>query len=149
MPTTLRIGSGSASWHDRIEPARLSAERGALDYLCFETMAEATVSAAQIRRRREPDYPGYDYYLDDRLEAVLPGCLANGTKIVSNQGWVNPEGAAQHVIDRLRKLGAPRGIKGAAVSGSVVTDRLASLADTVMETGGPISELLETLVSAE
>jgi hypothetical protein len=42
----LRIGTGSAWWGDRIEPARRNAEAGDLHYLCFETMAEATVSAA-------------------------------------------------------------------------------------------------------
>ena len=45
----IRIGTGSAWWGDRIEPARLNAEQGDLDYLCFETMAEATISAAQVR----------------------------------------------------------------------------------------------------
>src|SRR5512138_272994 len=51
---TLRIGAGSAWWGDRVEPAALNAERGDLDYLSFETMAEATVSAAQVRKRRDP-----------------------------------------------------------------------------------------------
>ena len=64
----LRIGSGSAWWGDRLEPARLNAEQGDLDYLCFETMAEATISAAQVRKRRDPDFPGYDTYLDDRMQ---------------------------------------------------------------------------------
>ena len=42
-PKVIRIGAGSAWWGDRIEPAALNAERGELNYLCFETMAEATV----------------------------------------------------------------------------------------------------------
>ena len=94
MSKTIRIGAGSAWWGDRIEPAALNAERGDLDYLCFETMAEATVSAAQVRKRRDPGFPGYDTYLDDRMRAVLPGCLRRGTKIITNQGWINPEGVA-------------------------------------------------------
>src|SRR6218665_2913080 len=49
MNQTLRIGSGAAWWGDRVEPAALNAEHGALDYLCFETMGEATVSAAPGR----------------------------------------------------------------------------------------------------
>ena len=85
--TALRIGSGSAWWGDRIEPARRNAEEGNLDYLCFETMAEATVSAAQVRKRRDPSFPGYDTYLDDRMRAVLPGCIRRGTKIITNQGY--------------------------------------------------------------
>ena len=48
---TLRIGSGAAWWGDRISPAALNAEKGDLDYLCFETMAEATVSAAPVGGR--------------------------------------------------------------------------------------------------
>ena len=95
MSKTIRIGAGSAWWGDRIEPAALNAERGDLDYLCFETMAEATVSAAQVRKRRDPSFPGYDTYLDDRMRAVLPALPRRGTKIVTNQGWINPEGAAR------------------------------------------------------
>ena len=67
MKSTLRVGAGSAWWGDRIEPAARNAEKGDLDYLCFETMAEATVSAAQVRARRDPAFPGYDTYLDERM----------------------------------------------------------------------------------
>src|SRR5919205_148867 len=146
--TTLRIGAGSAWWGDRIEPARLNAERGGLDYLCFETMAEATVSAAQVRKRRDPEFPGYDTYLDDRMRGVLPGCLRRGTKIVSNQGWINPEGAAERTVHWLREFGA-RGVKVAAVSGSIITDRVLEIAETILENGQPTATLKDALVSAE
>jgi hypothetical protein len=145
---TVRIGAGSAWWGDRIEPARWNAERGNLDYLCFETMAEATVSAAQVRKLRDPSFPGYDTYLDARMEAVLPGCLANRTRIITNQGWINPTGAAERIAQHLRKLGAT-GRKVAAVEGSVVTERIDKLAVEVSETGRPISDLVGQLISAE
>jgi hypothetical protein len=147
--TGLRIGSGSAWWGDRLEPARLNAEKGDLDYLCFETMAEATISAAQVRKRRDPDFPGYDTYLDDRMQRVIPGCLRRGTKIISNQGWINPEGAAQRIVHWLQECGAPRGTKVAAVSGSLLTDSVLDLTDTLMENGKPSSSLAGTIVSAE
>ena len=76
MGRVIRIGAGSAWWGDRIEPAALNAERGDLDYLCFETMAEATVSAAQVRARRDPAFPGYDTYLDDRMQRGAAGVHA-------------------------------------------------------------------------
>jgi Acyclic terpene utilisation family protein AtuA len=148
MSKTLRIGAGSAWWGDRIEPAKLNAEKGDLDYLCFETMAEATISAAQVRARRDPNFPGYDTYLDDRMRAVLPGCLKRGTKIISNQGWINPEGAAQRIVHWLKEFGAPN-VKVAAVSGSLITDRVLDLTDTILENGRPTSSLKENLVSAE
>ena len=148
MSKTLRIGAGSAWWGDRIEPARLNAEQGDLDYLCFETMAEATISAAQVRARRDPNFPGYDTYLDDRMKAVLPACIKRGTKIISNQGWINPTGAAQRIVQLLQEFGA-RGIKVAAVSGSLITDRVLDLTNTILENGKPTSSLAENLVSAE
>jgi hypothetical protein len=144
----LRIGSGAAWWGDRLEPARLNAEQGDLDYLCFETMAEATVSAAQVRKRRDPEFPGYDTYLDDRMQRVLPGCLRRGTRIVSNQGWINPEGAAERIVHWLREFGA-RGVKVAAVSGSLITDRVLEVTDTILEDGRPTSVLKDSIVSAE
>jgi len=121
MTKSLRVGAGSAWWGDRIEPARLNAEQGNLDYLCFETMAEATISAAQVRKRRDPSFPGYDTYLDARMQAVLPACLKRGTKIVTNQGWINPDGAAERIVYWLRQLGA-KGVKVASVNGSLITE---------------------------
>src|SRR6266446_9806731 len=84
----------------------------------------------------------------DRMQAVLPGCLRRGTKIISNQGWVNPIGAAERIRHWLREHGA-RHVKVAAVSGSVVTDRLMDLAETLLETGAPISSIKDTIISAE
>ena len=148
MAKTIRIGAGAAWWGDRIEPAALNAEKGDLDYLCFETMAEATVSAAQVRARRDPSFPGYDTYLDDRMKAVLPGCLRRGTRIVTNQGWINPEGAAERIMHWLREYGK-RGVKVAAVSGGLITDRVLELTDTIMENGRPTATLKPQLISAE
>ncbi len=144
----VRVGAGSAWWGDRIEPARLNAEEGALDYLCFETMAEATVSAAQVRARRDPTFPGYDTYLDDRMRAVLPACMRQGTRIVSNQGWINPTGAARRIVELLRELGHG-GVKVAAVEGSLITDRVLALTDRILENGEPTATLAPSLISAE
>lgn len=148
MSKTLRIGSGAAWWGDRVEPAALNAERGELDYLCFETMAEATVSAAQVRARRDPSFPGYDTYLDDRMRAVLPACMRNGTRIVSNQGWINPTAAAKRIVELLQEIGVT-GVKVAAVGGSLITDRVLELTETILENGQPTHTLKPTLISAE
>lgn len=148
MKKVIRIGSGAAWWGDRVEPAALNAEKGELDYLCFETMAEATVSAAQVRARRDPSFPGYDTYLDDRMRAVLPACMARGTKIISNQGWINPDAAAQRVVHWLREFGYT-GVKVAAVNGSLITEHVLALTDTILENGKPTASLQSTLISAE
>ena len=148
MKKTIRIGAGAAWWGDRVEPAQLNAEQGDLDYLCFETMAEATVSAAQVRARRDPTFQGYDTYLDDRMKAVLPGCMKRGTKIISNQGWINPDAAAQRVVHWLKELGYS-GVKVASVNGSLITDKVLSLTDKILENGESTHTLKESLISAE
>lgn len=148
MKKSIRIGAGAAWWGDRVEPAKLNADRGELDYLCFETMAEATVSAAQVRARRDPSFEGYDTYLDDRMQAVLPGCMKNGTRIITNQGWINPDGAAKRIVSWLQKLGY-KGVKVASVNGALITDKVLSLTQKIMENGQPTSTLAPTLISAE
>ena len=145
---TIRIGSGAAWWGDRVEPAILNADKGDLDYLCFETMAEATISAAQVRARRDPSFPGYDTYLDARISGVLPGCLKRGTKIITNQGWINPDAAAERIVHWLRENGA-KGVKVASVNGSLITDRVLELTDKILENGEPTATLKPNLVSAE
>jgi len=148
LKETIRIGSGAAWWGDRVEPAALNAEHGDLDYLCFETMAEATVSAAQVRARRDQSFPGYDTYLDDRMKAVLPACMKRGTKIVTNQGWINPDAAAKRVAELLREMGYT-GVKIASVNGSLITEHVIGMTDTIMENGEKTSSLKSTLISAE
>ncbi len=145
---TIRIGSGSAWWGDRISPAKESADKGQLDYLCFETMAEATISAAQVRKRRDPTFPGYDTWLDDRMTAVLPGCIKNKTKIISNQGWINPNGAAERIVYWLRTMGV-HGVKVAAINGSLITGDVLNLTNTILETGERTQSLENKIVSAE
>ncbi|WP_454726427.1 MULTISPECIES: acyclic terpene utilization AtuA family protein [Cupriavidus] len=145
---TIRIGSGSGWWGDRVEPAALSARHGRLDFLCFETMAEATVSAAQVRKRRDASFEGYDTYLDERMRAVLPHCIAQGTRIISNQGWINPLGAARRIAQLCEELGLPR-VKIAAVTTTDLTGTICEQALDILESGAPIATLRDSLISAE
>jgi hypothetical protein len=145
---TLRIGSGSAWWGDRISPAQRNAAEGDLDYLCFETMAESTVSAAQIRARRDPAFGGYDTYLEERFHAVLPHCIRRGTRIISNQGWIDPVAAAKTIRRLLDEHGASDW-PVAAVTGNVITDSVKELGDRIFETGAPLEDLPGEIVSAE
>jgi hypothetical protein len=101
-----------------------------------------------VRARRDPSFPGYDTYLDERMRAVLPACMRQGTRIISNQGWINPQGAARRIVELLGELGI-HGVKVAAVGGSLITDRVLSLAPTILETGASTQTLADTLVSAE
>ena len=86
---TLRIGAGAGYSGDRIEPALELAERGRLDYLVFECLAERTIALAQAARRADPSR-GFDPLLEDRMRAVLRPCAEQGVRVVTNMGTTPP-----------------------------------------------------------
>ncbi|MGH8327247.1 MAG: acyclic terpene utilization AtuA family protein, partial [Steroidobacteraceae bacterium] len=45
---SLRIGTGAGFSGDRIDPAVVLAERGNIDFLVFECLAERTIALAQL-----------------------------------------------------------------------------------------------------
>ena len=64
---TLRIGAGAGYSGDRIDPAQDLAERGALDVLVFECLAERTIALAQGRGAAPTTLvvvPGGDHFLN-------------------------------------------------------------------------------------
>ena len=67
----LRIGCGAGYAGDRIEPAVELVERGDLDVIVFECLAERTIALAQQAKAADPD-GGFDPLLEDRMNAVLP-----------------------------------------------------------------------------
>jgi hypothetical protein len=99
----VRIGAGAGFSGDRIDPAVALAERGALDYLVFECLAERTVALAVRARLQDPD-AGYDPLLEERLRAVLPAARRNGVRIISNMGAANPQAAARRAAQIARDL---------------------------------------------
>lgn len=118
MSKRLRLGAGAGFADDRIEPAVDLVERGGLDFLVFECLAERTIALAQLERRNNPD-GGFDPLLRDRMAAVLQASRANGVRIITNGGAANPRGAAHAVVDTAKRLGL-RGIRVAMVLGDDV-----------------------------
>ncbi len=98
------------------------AQHGALDYLVFECLAERTIALAQKAKLQNAGL-GYDPLLVERMTAVLPACVANGVKIISNMGAANPLAAARRTADVARSLGLS-GLSIAAVGGDEITGLL-------------------------
>lgn len=99
-----RIGSGAGYSGDRIDPAQDLAERGQLDALVFECLAERTIALAQLRRAQDP-HQGYDPLLKARMRAVLPACVKQGFTVITNMGAAHPLLAGQAVLQVARELG--------------------------------------------
>ncbi|MEX5634253.1 acyclic terpene utilization AtuA family protein [Parafrankia sp. FMc2] len=141
----IRIGAGAGFADDRIEPAVDLAERGDLDYLVFECLAERSIALAQLERRRDPD-AGWNEWLDERMDAVLEPAVRHGTTIITNMGAANPFGAARQVAQRAAALGL-RGLRIAAIIGDDVLDLVQGTDLSLLERSGTLSSL-DGIISA-
>lgn len=141
----IRIGSGAGYSGDRIEPAVELAEKGDIDYLIFECLAERTIAIAQQAKRKDPA-AGYDPLLEERMRAVLRQCSEKHIRIVTNMGAANPVAAAVKVRDIAADMGL-RPLKIAAVLGDDVLDAVRG-GGFVDDTGLPVDRLGDKLLSA-
>lgn len=114
-----RIGTGAGFSADRLDPAVDLVREGALDAIVFECIGERTLAFGHRDRMANPD-AGYNPLLERRLRAVLPGCIAGGTTLITNMGVANPDAAANRALDVARDLGL-RGRMIAAVGGDDVS----------------------------
>lgn len=142
----LRIGSGAGYSGDRIEPALELAEKGDIQYLCFECLAERTIAIAQQAKMKDPN-AGYDALLAARMEAVLAVCKAKNIKIITNMGAANPLAGAKKIKEIAQKLGL-KDLKIAAVTGDDVLEIIKKQDLMIEETGEKLSTIQDKLVSA-
>jgi hypothetical protein len=119
---TVRIGAGAGYSGDRIDPAVELAEKGHIEYLIFECLAERTIAIAQKARLLDPG-AGYDPLLEERMRAVLLICAERRIRIISNMGAANPHAAAAKTRDIAQQLGF-RGLRIASVTGDDVLEIL-------------------------
>ena len=141
----VRLGSGAGYSGDRIDPAVELARFGNLDYLVFECLAERTIALAQ-QSKRSGASEGYDPLLVERINAVLPHCVSNGVKIISNMGAANPIAAATKTQETARALGLT-GLRIAAVTGDDVLHQMPG-SYAFMANGEPVTSVADRLVSA-
>ena len=145
---TVRIGSGAGYAGDRILPALELAEKGQLDYLVFECLAERTIALAQLERSKHPDR-GFDPLLTKRMQAVLGPCMQQGVRIITNMGAANPLKAGYEVLRVALELGLPQ-VKVAVVLGDDVLEVLSArgMALPLMESTQTLASLKDELISA-
>ena len=144
---SIRIGVGAGTADDRIHPAAQLAQHGELDYLVFECLAERTVARENLARSKDPER-GYTPRMLERIEAVLPACLNNDVRIVTNMGAANPRAAARAIRQLGREL-AVGDVSVAVVVGDDVSDLVRTMPELrLLETGAPLESILPRMASA-
>lgn len=145
--SVFRIGAGAGYAGDRIDPAADLATRGRLHALVFECLAERTIALAQLRRSQDPD-AGFDPLLAERLRAVWPACLRQGTRILSNMGAANPLAAGRLAQALAPTLNLPRAPRIAVVTGDDVLPWLQQHGAPLLDSAQDVRDLGDRLVSA-
>lgn len=144
---TIRIGSGAGYAGDRLEPSLELIEKGNLDYISYECLAERTIAIGQEAKLKDPT-KGYNGLLEHRMEKALPLAWKHKVKIITNMGSANPEAAAQKCLEIAKKHGLD-GMKIACVVGDDILSVIDTYMNTVVwETGEPLAKLPGKIVSA-
>ena len=151
MKAPIRIASGQGFWGDLLRAPVDQVNKGPIDYLVMDYLAEVTMSILQKQRRKDPTL-GYAKDLIPLIEGILPQCIERDIKIITNGGGVNPQSCSEAILSVARKLGIV-GLKVGVVGGDDILDRIADLrAQGVelknMETGEPLDPILERLECA-
>ena len=147
MTKTIRIGSGAGYAGDRLEPSLELIEKGNLDYISYECLAERTIAIGQQAKLKDPS-KGYNGLLEHRMEKALPLCWKHKVKLITNMGSANPQAAAQKCVEIARRHGLT-GMKIACVTGDDLLPVINKYMDAeVWETHEPLSKLPGEIVSA-
>jgi len=149
---TIRIGNGQGFWGDWLEAPVQLVERGPIDYLTLDYLAEITMSIMQKQKSRDPN-AGYARDFLHVIYRVLPKCLEKNIKIVANAGGVNPQACLSGLTEVVKKLGLEGRIKVGVVTGDDIMEQLDQLISRGvelknMDTGEPLSSIRHRVQSA-
>jgi hypothetical protein len=149
---TVRVASGQGFWGDEQEAPVRQVERGPIDYLMLDYLAEVTMSIMQKQRSRDPS-AGYARDFVELMQRIFPACVEKGVRVVTNAGGVNPHGCADALVEAGRAAGVAGRAKVGLVTGDDLMDRLDELLDgghelRNMETGEPLAAIRDQVQSA-
>jgi acyclic terpene utilization AtuA family protein len=148
----VRVGNGCGFSGDNLDAPRLLAEKGQLDYLTLEYLAELTMSILALQKQRDQQ-AGFAGDFLDVLDSLIPVLKVQpNLKIVTNAGGMNPPGCAakaQAVLDRA-------GLQNRSIAVVTGDDLMPDLdrfleaghALTNLDTGEPLSSVRSRVVSA-
>ncbi len=125
----VRIGGASGFWGDSSIAAPQLVGSGQIDYLVFDYLAELTMSILAGARLKKPELGYATDFVFVAMKSVLERVVAQGIRVVSNAGGVNPQACA----DALAALAKEQGV---ALSIAVVTgDDVMPLLPALREAG--------------
>lgn len=104
---SVRIGSASGFWGDTAIAAPQLLERGDVQYLVFDYLAEVTMSIMAGARARDPAGGFATDFVQITMKSLLPRLAARRVRVVANAGGVNPLACRDALARVATELGVP------------------------------------------
>ncbi len=147
---SVRIAGGLGFYGDSWQPIKASIERGNVQYVASDHLAELTLAILQKDRQRDPNH-GYTRDLVPMLAELLPLALPRGVKFILNAGGLNPMAAREVLVAALKKFGVKLNV--GVVLGDSILERLDELQElgvslAHMDTGQDIATVRDRLLFA-
>lgn len=138
MSKTVRIGGASGFWGDSSVGAPQLVAHGNVDYLVFDYLAELTMSILAAARSKDPALGYATDFVAITMKAILHDVVAQGIRVISNAGGVNPRGCAEAIRALAQELGIH--VRIAVVEGDDVMPQLEALRPAIRElqSGAPL-----------
>jgi hypothetical protein len=151
MKNVIRIASGQGFWGDRFDAPIEQVNKGPIDYLVLDYLAEVTMSIMQKQKMRNPT-KGYALDFVPLMGKILPAILENDVKVITNAGGVNPFVCREALFKAAEKLGI-RNLKIGVVSGDDIMERIDEFLEkgmqlSHMESGQSLDKVKDRLYSA-
>lgn len=145
VKSSVRIGGACGFWGDSCVGAPQLVAHGQVDYLVFDYLAELTMSILAAARAKNPELGYATDFVNVTLKAILKDVAAQGIRVVSNAGGVNPQACARAI----EALAAEQGVsvKVATVLGDDVMPLLPHLRSqnvAELQSGAPLPQRLLT-----
>ena len=142
---TVRIGCASGFYGDSQLSARQLVDKGDIDYLVFDYLAEITM-AILAKARAHNDQAGFAVdFVTVAMKDVLADCAKKGIKVVANAGGVNVPGCIAALELLCEQSGLDLKVAGVYGDDLMTREDLPREAMVEMQTGAALPEKLGSM----
>lgn len=146
MVKKIRIGCASAFYGDSQLSARQLVDKGKIDYLVFDYLAEATMAILSRAQAKNAALGYATDFVTVAMRDVLADCAKKNIKVVANAGGVNVPACIAALRELIKELGLDlkvAGVYGDDLSGLLKANSDIDLAS--IEKGEPLPEKLASI----